>query len=233
MKLPVLMYHKVDNDVPPDFLTISTKQLEKQFQYLQGKGFTTILLSDLLNNFLGKKALPPKPVLLTFDDGFKNNFTDLYPLLVRYNFKASIFLVSDFIGQPNYLSADEIKNMDKNLIEFGLHTTDHKSYSNSSIEQIDLDIKACEEKLNSYSIPFQPCLAYTYGAYPKKDSEKRNALFDTLKKNNIQLAFRIGNRINHLPIKNNFLINRIDVRGNESFLKFKIGLHLGKKILLK
>lgn len=233
MKLPVLMYHKVDDNSAPDYLTLSTKKLEQQFKYLNKKGYTSILLSDLINYVTHKKPLPQKSVLITFDDGFKNNFTHLYPLLLQYNFKANIFLVADFIGTPNYLSVEEIKNMNLQTVEFGLHTEDHKNYNDHSLTEIDSDIKNCKEKLNLLSIPFQPCFAYTFGAYPKKDQQKREAMFNILDNNKIDLAFRIGNRINHLPLKNKHLIQRIDIRGDESFLKFKIGLHFGKKILLK
>lgn len=240
MKLPVLMYHKVDDEVPPDYLTVSTKQLKKQLQYLNKNNFTCILLGDLISYVKNKKKLPLKPVLLTFDDGYKNNYTNLYSLLREYNCKANIFLVADFIETDNtkisenkYLSVSDIKKMKSDIIEFGLHTVNHKNFNDITIQEIDEDLKKSQLKLKLLSIPLQPCFAYTYGAYPKKDKNKRDEIFKCLQNNNVELAFKIGNRVNQLPLKNKYLIQRIDIRGDESFLMFKIGLHFGKKLLLK
>jgi hypothetical protein len=88
------------------------------------------------------------------------------------------------------------------------------------------------ECLREQQISFQPCFAYTYGAYSKKDPVKRRAMFDMLEANGIKLALRIGNRVNKLPLKNRYLVERIDIRGDESLQKFKLALKLGKKLLV-
>ena len=80
-----------------------------------------------------RRTLPEKPVLITFDDGYKNNFTCAYPILKRYNFRASIFLVSEYIGKKNgwskgeeeTLSWEEIEEMRKEGFSFGSHTHTH------------------------------------------------------------------------------------------------------------
>ena len=233
-KLPVLMYHRVTENGASDPLTVTLQDIEKQFLHLKNNNYCTISLSELMDTINHRIPLPTKPVLLTFDDGYKDNFTALYPLLKKYNYKANIFLVSEFINTVNpsgeYLTTKDITLMDTDLVQFALHTVNHKSYKNISLDEIDNDIKDCKQQLSDLGISYQPCLAYTFGSYPKKDIQKRNALFALLKKHSIQLAFKIGNRINSLPVKNKFLIERIDVRGNESFLKFKLGLRFGKKI---
>ena len=239
--LPVLMYHKVIDEGIPDYLTITIQDLEQQFKYLVKRGYTSILLSDLLDHLNEKKKLPAKAVLLTFDDGYKNNFTQLYPLLKKYNLKANIFLVAGFIqpsvnnlqDQNEFLHIDDIKEMSSDTVQFGLHSYDHKSYNELTISQIEEDIRSCRTQLNHLNIPYQPCLAYTYGAFPKKDSKKREQMFVTMQATGVQCAFRIGNRINKLPIQDKFLIQRIDVRGDESFARFKVALIAGKKIFFK
>ena len=237
--LPVLMYHKVTETGSPDRLTVTVQQLDNHFRHLVKEKYTTIFLSELLDYANGKKALPSKPVLLTFDDGYKDNYTNLYPLLRQYGMKANIFLVAGFIQPSNtsvssdseYLHVDESKMMSE-MVQYGLHTYEHKSYDDLTITQIEEDVKKCQLRLDHLEIPYQPCLAYTYGAYPKKDAIKRNQLFQTLQANGIQLAFRIGNRVNKLPLKNKFLLQRIDVRGDESFSRFKFILVMGKKMLV-
>src|SRR5688572_25049294 len=91
--LPVLNYHRFTED-KGDFLYVNTGELRKQFAYLNKKGYTTIFLSDLLEHIELKKPLPARPVMITVDDGLRNNYTHLYPLLKEYNIKANIFLVA-------------------------------------------------------------------------------------------------------------------------------------------
>jgi hypothetical protein len=239
--LPVLMYHKVTDIGAGDDLTVNTVDLERQFRYLNSKGYNSIFLSDLVSYLHENKALPPMPVLLTFDDGYQNNYTLLYPLLKQYKLKGNIFLVAGFIQSPqdavasksDFLHIDDIKNMSSHTVQFGLHSYDHKNYNNLTISEIEEDIRSCRNRLNDLNIPYQPCLAYTYGSFPKKDAKKRNTMFRTLEANGIQCAFRIGNRVNKLPVKNRFLIQRIDIRGNESFGLFRLFLVAGKKIFFR
>lgn len=237
--LPVLMYHKVAAK-NPDYLTVTIQQLEKQFQHFKRKKYTTIFLSDLVEYAKHGKALPHKPLMLTFDDGYKNNYTYLYPLLRKYELKANIFLTASFIqterdnlDQSEFLHVDDIRNMSDTIVQFGFHTYDHRSYADLSILQIDEDVKRSKQRIEELRISYEPCLAYAFGAYPKKDEVKKNEMFRVLMSNGIELAMCIGNRINKLPLKNKMLVKRIDVRGNESFLKFRISLFAGRKILFK
>jgi peptidoglycan/xylan/chitin deacetylase (PgdA/CDA1 family) len=236
-RLPILMYHKVTDLGSPDYLTITTRQLNRQLRYLVKKKYTAIFLSDLLDYLNGKKALPRKPVLITFDDGYKNNYTCLYPLLQEYGMKANIFLVAGFIRSSDnslfrneFLHVDDARMMSSETVQFGLHSFEHTNYNDLTMLQVAEDIQKCRARLEQLGIPFEPCLAYTYGAYPKKDGKKRKQLFETLRENDIQLAFRIGNRLNRFPLKNRFLLQRLDIRGDESFSRFKFVLLVGKKM---
>src|SRR5262245_5247171 len=82
--IPILMYHKVGNP-PPDSklkkLWVSADQLREQMSYLASHGYTPILFKDLYRHWDKKSPLPPKPVLITFDDGYANNFENALPIL--------------------------------------------------------------------------------------------------------------------------------------------------------
>ncbi len=239
-RLRVLMYHKVSGNGHHDYLTIPANRLEDQFDYLLKEGYSPILLSDLLNYIRVGASLPPKPVLITFDDGYRDNFTHLYPMLKKYGMKANIFLVPSFLQQEHipennlsgeYLHVRDIQAMNEQLVEFGLHSYDHKSYKKLSPAEIDQDIVKSKSMLNTLQIPFQPCLAFPYGAFPKRNPIKLHTFYKTLATNQIELAFRIGNRLNNLPLKNPLLIQRLDIRGDESFEKFVTLLRKGKSKL--
>ena len=236
-QLPVLMYHMVTDKEAVDYLTIRAADLDRQLQYIQQQGYTTISMQQLVDYQLRQAPLPEKPVLLTFDDGYRDNFTLLYPLLVKYRMKATIFLVASLIprtGMPDpekkYMPEDQLRQMDPGIIGFGLHSYDHSNYKEMTAEQIAVDIDKCKVLLQQMNISFTPVLAYTYGAYHKAGAAKE-AMIQVLQQKDLCIAFRIGNRINALPLKNPFIVQRIDIRGNESFGRFRRKLKRGGRLL--
>ena len=93
---------------------------------------------------------------------------------------------------------------------------------------LEAEVKKCITSFNSVSIPIEPVWAYTYGAYPKKNNAQFSALSNVFKNAGILYAMRIGNRINKLKLKHLYSIQRIDIRGNESFTKFRWKVKFGK-----
>ena len=122
--------------------------------------------------------------------------------------------------------------MQKSGVEFGLHSFNHRSYKKLTVKESGEDLQQCMEGCKQQVIPFQSALAYPFGAYPKKNILKRMRFFKQLRHQDLKLGFRIGNRINHLPLKNPYLIQRIDVRGDERFETFKNNLQHGRKKLI-
>ena len=91
VKIAVVMYHGlIDDTSKQNKYFIDTKYFEEDLKYLNENGFQTIFASDLISHFEKNTPLPEKPVLLTFDDGYYNNYTFAYPLLKKYNCKAVI-----------------------------------------------------------------------------------------------------------------------------------------------
>jgi len=233
--LRVLLYHSISGDGQRDGLTVSHRQLEQQFSYLQSRGYTTILLSDLIAYCDGLKPLPPNPVLITFDDGFLNNVEIAYPLAKKYGIKINLFVVPVFMKRGGYrqercLQPEDLEGLDPGLVEIGLHSYDHSNYTDLPPAEIEANIDRCVYSLQQMGISYQPCLAYPYGAYPKRRDEVQDGFFHLLEQKGIRLAFRIGNRINPLPFRQKFLIQRLDIRGDEPFLQFQLSLAFGKKL---
>ncbi|MBQ5562882.1 MAG: polysaccharide deacetylase family protein, partial [Clostridia bacterium] len=91
VKIAVVMYHGlIDDTSKQNKYFIDPKYFEEDLKYLNENGFQTIFASELINHFEKNTPLPEKPVLLTFDDGYYNNYTFAYPLLKKYNCKAVI-----------------------------------------------------------------------------------------------------------------------------------------------
>ncbi len=140
----VLSYHDVrdvvDGDLDADSTAISSKNLARHFAWLQAHGYHPISIDDVLNAKAGKKALPAKPILLTFDDGYQSFYSRVYPLLKLYNYPAVLALVGSWLQVENgkmvtygdeqmprdhFLSDAQIKEMaNSDLVEFASHSFD-------------------------------------------------------------------------------------------------------------
>lgn len=235
-RLPILMYHNVSNEETKSIdLTISTTKLEQHLQYIVSNKYISLFASEIENI----KDLQAKNIVITFDDVTENQMLYALPLLQKYHVKATFFIPFNYIGKtdlwnysPNVIgekimSIEQLKSLDAEIIELGHHSCFHKQYTNLTAEEIQLDFDKSYEIITKNNLKVYPSLAYPYGNYPKKGIQKIQ-FFDLLKKNNIKMAFRIGNRVNSFPFKNKFEIQRIDIKGQYSMIYFKWKVRWGK-----
>ncbi|KAA2224836.1 polysaccharide deacetylase family protein [Chryseobacterium sediminis] len=222
-RLVILMYHQIQKESHED-LTVSLKNLEQQFSYLSRKKYTPQFFSELT-------VSTKKNIVITFDDGYRNNLEYLPSLLKKYNLKATIFIPTGFIenGYKNYLmmTFDEIRSLDRNYFEIALHTHAHDSLKTMSLDHVEKDLEKNMQILDAQNIPYSKVLAYPYGKYPNKEKEK-SAFFSILKKIGIDFAVRIGNRINYYPPQHPYELCRVDIKGKDSIIKFKLKLIFGR-----
>ena len=137
--VPVMMYHAVGDTPFAGGITelfVKPANLEAQLQYIKNNGYSAIWFEDLPN-----LANYSKPVILTFDDGYRDNYTLLFPLLKKYNIKATIFIFPYTIGtNKNFLTWDMVKEMsDSGLVSFQSHTMSH-----SDLDQLDEETQRWE-----------------------------------------------------------------------------------------
>lgn len=164
MRIVVLNYHKVDD--MSIALSVSPVDFDKQMAYLGAKGYHTITPDQLADNLENGAQLPEKPLLITFDDGYADNYKNAYPILKRYGFKATIFVVTDFLSRyPNYITWAQAKEMSENGIKIASHTMQHKSLLELSDEEIRAELEGSAQAIN-YHLGEQPqYLAYPTGTY--------------------------------------------------------------------
>ena len=160
-----LMYHHIQPEEAKKNnqtnLTVSPDFLEKQFQYLQDKKYNVISMENLKNFFDGGEKLPDKPVLLTFDDGYKDNYIYMYPILKKFGYKATIFTPTGLLNNPGYLNWDDLNSM-KDLVYFGNHTWSHHS-SGGTTEKLDEEIGLADKQLNEHGLNNLKIFAYPFG----------------------------------------------------------------------
>lgn len=184
--IPILMYHKVN----PDFdkgglgLRINPADFDWEMKYLKDNGYHSVDLGAVVDHFKEGKRLPDKPIVITFDDGYQDNYRYAYPILKKYGFTATIFIVTNTVGGINefdyrsniqpmnkMLTWKEIKEMDANGITIGAHTLDHPHLTKISLaeakRQISGSKKILEKKLGKEIEYF----SYPYGEYDRAVAE--------------------------------------------------------------
>ena len=124
VKVLVLNYHMVNSMYIS--LSIEPEDFDWQMKYLVEHGYHTISPDDLYDFLAGQGTLPDRPVLITFDDGYVDNYTNAYPILKKYNLKATIFVVTGFLSKrKGYLTWDQLREMEQNGIAIESHTVTH------------------------------------------------------------------------------------------------------------
>lgn len=161
--VPILMYHHVGENA--NWLYIDPKTFAGQMDYLVGKGYATLTLPEVASG-LASGQLPAKVVVLTFDDGYRDFFTQAYPVLRQHNLKATVFLITQLMEGADYLTWEQAREMaGAGLITLGDHTLDHKSLVSLVEEQIKNEIfssKRIIEEKTGYS---PNVFAYPYGSF--------------------------------------------------------------------
>ncbi len=227
------MYHDISL-TKSEGLIISVKNLEQQFKWLVDNNYKSYHISELEK----RNDLPNKKnIVLTFDDGFVSQLELAFPLLEKYNLKATFFIPLAFLGirdewnseetQQPIMTLEQIKSLNSDLIELAFHSFYHRKYSELSEAEIAEDSKKCFEFSAENNLNFYPAVAYPYGKYPR-ESEAKISFFDQLKNEKFKYGLRIGNRLNSFPFKNPFEIRRIDIKGEFSLSKFKKRISWGK-----
>lgn len=160
--LPVLMYHEVaDTTWGIESLFVKTDNMRAQLQYLYDNGYEPIFFSDIshIDDY-------EKPVLLTFDDGYAGNYTNLFPLLKEFNMKATVFVITGMLGDENYLTEEQVKEMsDSGLVDIQSHTVDHYELATLSAEDQEYQLGQSQLEIARITKKIPYVISYPSGSY--------------------------------------------------------------------
>lgn len=220
INIPVLCYHDVTSNNPDNNgLLISPEKFKEQLQYLKDNNYTPITLDELYDYLRNNKEIPEKPVVITFDDGYKGNYEYAYPILKEFKFPATMFVIANYVGGSDFMTTEQIKEMSNNGIEIESHTSKHDDLSKlNETEQVETlkNSKTSLEKIIEKPVNF---IAYPFGRY---NSNTRIAAEKAGYKLGFNLNGNFADRKDH-----NFNIDRIYVNGNDSLKEFESKL-IGK-----
>lgn len=163
--IPVLMYHSIAYEKGNE-LRVPKDTFRQQMQIIKDNGFTPITLDDLYSHFNDETALPQKPLIISFDDGYKDNYENALPVLKEFGFKACAFVITCQIDDStDFMTSAMLKEMETNGVDIECHTVTHPHLKDLSYDKqlVELrDSKAKLEKLLNKKINY---IAYPYGSY--------------------------------------------------------------------
>lgn len=221
----VLAYHRVTSVDAPSHVVISPTLFEEQVKLLHELGYTTITVSQLTDYMNGGNKLPEKTVVLSFDDGWKDNF-EAAKVLAKYDMAATFYIISGFFDNPTYMNEQEIKDLSSNpKFEIGAHTHTHFKKWEGNLETLDLctmanEVAASKLVLERLIKKEVPSLAWPYGHSTTQAVTVAE-----------QLGFKSTVHVNrdsrNLPGQSPLFIRRLNIDGSCSLEVFKEMLDTG------
>jgi len=236
MRLPVLLYHRVGPPQPGTFaeLTLPPAQFERQMHWLAKHGYTGIRLADWPAWCRQGKSLPPKPVLVTFDDAYADVAKHALPLLRRLGFGATVFVVTGRVGETNtwdagqtsaplsLMTADDIREWAARGIDFGAHSRSHRDLRLLPTDDLVDEVAGSREDLARILGRPPVCFAYPYGEWDEAVREVVRGRFD--------LAFTCEEGMN--PLRTDpLLVRRTMVQPTDSLMEFAGRVRWGRNPL--
>ena len=201
---PILEYHMISDKAPDDAYeyAVPVADFKEQLDYLKSEGYETITLQDYMRARKGAIKLPKKPIVLTFDDGYDDNYTNLLPILEEKGMKGTVYMVTNDIGRPGYLTWDQLREMQNRGIELGSHTANHQPLTELSDQMRQDELKLSKLLMEWNGLKTIFTFSYPNGAYDDKlpgllkDNEYLTAVTGEAGLNDMQTNPYLLHRIN-------------------------------------
>lgn len=217
----IFLYHNVSDKEISYKTNMSSAKFERQIAMLKKLNFEFYTIEDLFDDKEIQKH--NRRAFITFDDGFEDIYTNVFPILKKYNVKATVYACRSIAGKK-VLSDEQMKTMqDSGLVEFGSHSTNHINMLEYSDDIVNDDI--VKSKSTIESITGAPCtsFAYPYGKFT-------DAHVEMLEKAGYKTAVIIGKKLKSYQEleSDKYRIPRIEPRGNMNIFQFIVLILFGK-----
>jgi len=183
LRVPILMYHYISrapagSDAVRTDLSLDPALFEEQLAWLAANHYQSVSLADLTLALQAGAPLPEKPVILTFDDGYADSYTAAFPLMRKYGFSATFFVVTSFLDEnrPGYLTWDQVIEMHSAGMQFGSHTYTHPDLRGQSVEYLIWQILGSKEAIEARTGEPVRFFCYPVGLYDERTVEVLRSL---------------------------------------------------------
>lgn len=169
-RVPILVYHTIK---PYEFASskkdyafnVPPRTFEKQMKYLKNKKYNSISMAMLDNFFEKGTSLPKNPVVITFDDGWETQYTRALPILKKYGFAATFYIITGDIGEKNFLNWEQVRNLAGAGMEIGGHTKSHPFLTDVDDDKLTEEVGEGKEIIEKNIGQAINTFAYPYGRY--------------------------------------------------------------------
>lgn len=182
--VPVLMYHMI-GDVPNNDAVLLESHFREQMKFLKDNGFHPITMQQLYEYMTQGKAVPVKPVVLTFDDGYPDTYSIVMPIMKEYGFACTVFIPTYDADQGTRLTWQQIKEMKEAGIDIQSHSYKHERMTDMQGQTLEDEVKLSQEALQK-----QLGITSDYFCYPYGSENK--AVEAVVKKYHVKLAFTMN-----------------------------------------
>lgn len=146
-EVPVLMYHRVELSDRGSGVYVRPENFEKQMEFLKVHRYHVMPLETLVRELKAGHRIPPRSVAITFDDGTLDNIKNAFPVLKKMGFPAVVFMITENIGRPGWLSEEDLKILDEGGVSIGSHTLSHAFLPELSFSQVQEEIAGSKKIL--------------------------------------------------------------------------------------
>ena len=210
--VPIILYHRIAVSPINSEYYVPPEKFEEEIKLLRDWEYTPIKVDMLLKAILEGVELPPRPIIITFDDGHLNNYTTAFPIMQKYGFTGVLYIVGNYMGTPEYMSADQIKEMAEAGWEVGSHSMSHLDLTLLEPEYQRSEIVNSREKLEAeLGVPVLS-FAYPFGV-------SNSSVIDYVHFAGYTSAMGLGFTFDQ-GSSNLFNLQRRDIKGSYDVLKF-------------
>lgn len=179
-RIPILMYHSVSDSLKagkhPYYETVTTPEaFACQMEFLSKNGYSVMSLPDAIKGMATPAGLPMRPVVITFDDGYRDFYTNAFPILSKYGFSATVFLATGHVGETTRsfngaecMTWSEVRELQRAGIHFGSHTVTHPQLKHMDLDDVRYEVRASKAVIEEHLGLQVESFAYPY-AFPETD----------------------------------------------------------------
>ena len=211
IQIPILLYHHVEEGGNSSKYTITPAKFEAQIQSLKAWGYAAIPVSLLVESIKEGAYLPLKPIAITFDDGYRDVFQNALPIMERYGYIGTVYVIVDQIGVSGYLETEHLSQLLAAGWEIGSHT---KSHANLRKVNTNLTKEIQDSRLHLENLLNTPITSFAY-PFGISSSVIRQWVRDT----GYQAGMGLGTMNRHTE-KSRYYLSRKEVHGDVDLIEF-------------
>lgn len=220
--VPILLYHKIRADSPDQRYNVLPEVFEAQMRLLAAHGYQTISVKQLEDAILHGAMLPPRPFILTFDDGYMDIYDTVYPILSQLDFTGTIYIVANRVKSDGFMKTAVLKELANAGWEIGSHSMSHADLTQTFDNDLRVEILAAKILLEDEVGVDVDTFAYPYGLFSAKVGAKTANYGYT---NAVGLGVSIEHDLNTL-----YYLSRVEIYGTYTIEEFARIVHLDEQL---